>query len=189
MKGVDGLKKFKRTPIDFPVGENVKCYLSAATVIGGTAKNGKSWRAFKLNHATKVPNLRDDAKTEERVSVFRDMYWIPVSGKLSDEGDEKLLKTFEWNISYYIQVVYGVKIPLHADSLDYESWLKEILSILRESPRTYYYLKVKLEPRNGRLYLTRGNVQYVSKQPSLKYTHNEYKNHTYIVNIKPKKSK
>ena len=194
MEGMESIIKLKRTPIDFPIGENVRCYLSNAVIVSGSNNKG-NWSGVKLTHATKVPNLSDNAKTKYRLSYFRDTYFLPSFEdfpNMSDMDSSNInrVEEFQWFVSLFLKTVYNESLPfLYKDFSDYSEYLVKLTRYLSSLPRNEYYVKVRLVLVGRQLVPHRGETPYISPTPNLSYKQNEDKYHTYIINIKLEKDK
>lgn len=161
---------FFRTPIQFPVRDCIPCFLSSAKKVGGDTRVGTTWQGIRINHATKIDDLRKENNKGKINVYFRDYYFA------SD------ISAVEWTLGYLINVLGG-KPPIDYEDLD--DYLDKTVEVLNSLKGSNYFLKVRLEKyEENKLRLVRGLHPYISKEPDLSYREGEDEFHKHIINFK-----
>lgn len=156
---------YRRTVLNFEVDANIPCFLSYSIKIEGKKYDGSPWQGIMLNHT----KTYKDPRKGTRLKYFKDRYFI------------NTVSEHEWKIGYFISLLGGKPFKDFEGDDDVDTYIEGTLRVLEDLKGEDYFLKTRLVANKNKLFLSRGEYPYVSKEPDLKYLEGEEEYHKFII--------
>ena len=168
----------KRSVIDFPIDENVPCWLYDVASGGEFKREDYCWKHIDVIHGTKRLDLRRGKEGQYTTKLFKDRIIFPYN--LNTQKRIEAFSTSKHACNYIINVLGGTIVK---DKEDIDEYIYEAEYELNRLIGTEYYLKTILVKAKYKSFhnIRRGQLPFISLKPNLKYNSLETKDNKFIL--------